>query len=206
MIKNLLIFAAGLGIGSAATYFIVKDKLQKQFDQDFAETRAMYSDKVSELEKEKKNLVTDEKPEAEVVEEIDIQRRGPKEMKLVNPSLKDVAAQIIKEENYTPEPKAEIRKKLDVPYVISPDEFGDTDYECISLTYYEDDILADDDDEIIDDILDTVGPEALDAFGREDGEEEFVVHVRNDARKCDFEITRDFRNYDDVIRAEAPHF
>ena len=204
--KNLLIFAAGIGIGSAATYFIVKDKIRKEYEEEYAQTRAFYTDKVNELEKAKNNVIPNENPDAEVVEEIDIQRNGPKERRLVNPSLKDVAAQIITEEKYTAEPKKDVRKKLDLPYVISPDEFGDLDYECIDLTYYEDDILADDEDEIIDDVLETVGPEALDAFGREDGEEEFVVHVRNDARKCDYEITRDFRNYDDVIRAEAPHF
>lgn len=204
--RNILIFLAGLGIGSAATYFIVKSKLQKEMDDEIAQTRAFYMDKLRDLDKKEANIVNGEKPEAEVLEDIDISRKGPKEMKLINPSLKDVAAKIIAEERYTSEPKAEIRKKLDFPYVISPDEFGDTDYECISLTYYEDEILADDDDEIIDDLLETVGPEALDAFGREEGEEEFTVHVRNDQRKCDYEITRDFRNYDDVIRAEAPHF
>lgn len=203
--KNLLIFVGGVAVGSIATFFVVKDRFQKICDQEIGETRAMYQDKIKKLEKEKANIVNEE-PEAEVIKDIDIPGPAEKKLAVRNPDLKEIAASMIHEEGYSPEPVAAIRKKLDEPYVISPDEFGDLDYECISLTYYEDNILADDDDEIIDDILDTVGSDALDAFGREDGEEEFTVHVRNDARKCDYEICRDFRKYDDVMRAENPHF
>ena len=47
---------------------------------------------------------------------------------------------------------------VEKPYVISPEEFGDFDeYTKLSLTYYSDGVLADENDEIVDDIDETVG-------------------------------------------------
>lgn len=81
------------------------------------------------------------------------------------------------------------------PYVITPDEFGEFgDYETVSLTWYADDVLADDDDEIVDDVEDIVG-DALEHFGEY---EDDSVFVRCDERKCDYEILLDRRRYSDV--------
>lgn len=87
------------------------------------------------------------------------------------------------------------------PYVIPPDDFDMfEDYEAITLTYYADGVLADDDDRKIDDAENTIGKEALDFLRsfRKD-----IVYVRNDKRKTDYEICRDFRTYEQVV-AELP--
>lgn len=77
--------------------------------------------------------------------------------------------------------------------VVPPDEFGAyDDYDLISITYYADRILADDGDYPIEDIEGTVGPDALDSFGEW---EDDAVYVRNDERKCYYEILRDNENY-----------
>ncbi|MBQ8135446.1 MAG: hypothetical protein IJ192_13755 [Clostridia bacterium] len=86
----------------------------------------------------------------------------------------------------------------DIPYVISPKEFGEfEDYETISLTYYADGILADDNDVMIDDVENIIGTESLDHFGEY---EDDSVFVRNDRVKCDYEILMDQRKYSDVIK------
>jgi hypothetical protein len=91
---------------------------------------------------------------------------------------------------------------VDKPYVITPEEFGDLDdYETISLTYYADLILADDNDVIVDDIEDVVGFDSLNSFGEY---EDDSVFVRNDRLKCDYEILLDQRKYSDVIK-RRPH-
>lgn len=83
------------------------------------------------------------------------------------------------------------------PYVISPDELGEyTGYTVIELTYYADHVLADDMDEKIDCPTEIVGRTALDSFGRY---EEDSVCVRNDRKKCDYQILLDCRNYSDVM-------
>ena len=83
------------------------------------------------------------------------------------------------------------------PYVISPDEVGELeDYETVSLTYYADEVLADEQDHMIEDLEGTVGEESLSHFGEY---EDDSVYVRNDRLKCDFEILRDERFfYSDV--------
>lgn len=86
---------------------------------------------------------------------------------------------------------------VEKPYVIAPDEFGEADgYSIVSLTYYADGTLADDNDEPVEDVDNTVGCDSLSHFGEY---EDDSVFVRNDARKTDYEILLDVRNYSDVM-------
>lgn len=80
------------------------------------------------------------------------------------------------------------------PYVISPNEFGTMDeYETVSLTYYsKDNVLTDDNDEIVDDVDEIIGQDSLKHFGEY---EDDSVYVRNDRRKCDYEILLDESDY-----------
>lgn len=88
------------------------------------------------------------------------------------------------------------------PYVIPPEQFGDDEeYEQISLTYYADGVLADENDEVIEDVEDAVGIDSLNHFGEY---EDDSVFVRNDARKCDYEILLDQRTYSEVVE-DMPH-
>ena len=85
------------------------------------------------------------------------------------------------------------------PYVIKPEEFGEfEEYETISLTYYADQVLADDNNEPVEDVEETVGFASLGHFGEY---EDDSVFVRNDRLKCDYEILLDSRNYADVRKA-----
>ena len=108
------------------------------------------------------------------------------------------AIDIIEDLGYTPRGESKISK----PTVISPDEFGEIDeYEQISLTYYIDGSLADDNDELIEDVDGTIDFESLNHFGEY---EDDSVFVRNDRLKCDYEILLDQRNYSDVVNI-YPH-
>ena len=83
------------------------------------------------------------------------------------------------------------------PRVIEPEQFGEhDDYEKISLTLYSDGTLADDDDRKMttDEIENSVGADSLTHFGEY---EDDSVYVRNEERKCDYEILLDSRNYSD---------
>lgn len=87
---------------------------------------------------------------------------------------------------------------MEMPYVISPEEFGEFDgYEKISLTYYADKVVADDLDEIVEDVAETIGFDSLGHFG---DYEDDSVFVRNDRLKCDYEVLLDQRRYEDVVR------
>ena len=86
--------------------------------------------------------------------------------------------------------------------MISPEEFGEfEEYEKISLTYYSNNILADENNEVIEDVEETIGVDSLTHFGEY---EDDSVFVRNDARKCDYEILLDQRSYAEVVK-QMPH-
>ena len=67
------------------------------------------------------------------------------------------------------------------------------EYETVSLTYYsKDNVLTDDNDEIVDDVDEIIGQDSLKHFGEY---EDDSVYVRNDRRKCDYEILLDESDY-----------
>ena len=88
------------------------------------------------------------------------------------------------------------------PYVIAPEDFGNMDdYDTVSLIYYADHVLADDDDREIEDVDEIIGLDSLETFGEY---EDDSVFVRNDILKCDYEILLDPRNYSDVVTKIPP--
>lgn len=82
------------------------------------------------------------------------------------------------------------------PYVIAPEEFGELDYQMISLTYYADGVLADHLDDPIEDVDSVVGIDSLTHFGEY---EDDSVFVRDDESEIDYEILLDARNYNDAV-------
>lgn len=89
---------------------------------------------------------------------------------------------------------------ITVPYVISPDEFGDTQYYDIkSFTYYADDVLVDEDGDIVADPTDIVG-DALAHFGEF---EDDAVHVRNQNTECDYEILKSEKTFSEAYGEDS---
>ena len=167
-VKNFIIFAVGAAIGSAVTWNIAKARHKA----DLEEVRTYY--------REKYNKPEDGESDTERV------MKNLEETKKVISEYRAYAKQY--ESNEEDEEEME-------PYVITPDEFSDSEYETVSLTYYADGILTDDNDVIIEDIESCVGSESLDHFGEY---EEDSVFVRNDEKEIDYEILRDLRKYRDV--------
>lgn len=90
------------------------------------------------------------------------------------------------------------------PRIIAPDEFGDqAGYDGVSLTYYLDGTVADDNDRAMDEneIEETIGKDSLSHFGEY---EDDSVFVRNDRLKADYEILMDQRTYAEVLE-EKPY-
>ena len=78
------------------------------------------------------------------------------------------------------------------PYIITPEEYNDSDYEVVTLVWYSDKILADTDGNIIHNVNEVIGPEALSTFGRYLDD---TVYVRDETKKIDYEIIWDTRKY-----------
>lgn len=178
----------GVGIGVAGTYSYFKDKYEKLAEEDFNSRRVFDEDK----KEESVEPIVEKTADSRTVD------------KLL--SIAECAA-ILQREGYVNYSDMQNKKQkqeiaVDRPYVIQPSDFGEfDDYEKISLTYTADGVLLDDMNEIVDDIEETVGEDSLEHFGEY---EDDSVYVRNDAKKCDYEILLDQRNYQEIFETH-PH-
>lgn len=171
--NKLFIFAAGAAIGSVVTWKLVKDKYARIAQEEIDSVKDVFSRRNQPEEP------AEEKDEEPV------------------PTAEEVAEykDIINNCGYAAVERVETMH--DKPYVIEPETFGeDPDYETVSLSYYMDGVLTDENNCIIDpgEIESLIGEESLDHFGEY---EDDSVFVRNEERKTDYEILAIQSNYDD---------
>lgn len=192
-------FAVGAAVGSLATWKIVKTKYEKIAQEEIDSVKEVYAKKAigEEIDLSLSVGIDPDEDERTLEEKL-------KDLKIVT----DEYTSIISKQGYTsdnavPEPKKEVKQMvLDRPYVISPDEYGELGYEEIELTYYADEVLADDQNELVEDVDDIVGLDSLKRFGEH---EDDSVHVRNDALHADYEILLDSRTYAEAKAKTSPH-
>lgn len=183
-------FTIGAVAGAASAWYFAKKKYELIAQEEIDSVKEVYSNKVT---KDISNVSVEDyvKAKATTVDEKKTDDIMEYANKLSQAGYVDYSA--IKED------KKEDVMSEDKPYIIPPDEYGELDdYECVSLTYYSDEILADDMDELVDDVEAIVGKDSLEHFGEY---EDDSVFVRNDALKADYEILLDNRKYSDVIKA-----
>lgn len=190
---GFVMFVLGAAVGSVATWQYTKKKYERIAQAEIDSVKEIFSKRESAADVE---IVTPEPHTAKI---------GKPEEK---PDITEYAARLERDgytnySNVGAEQKKEEQETMEIkPYVISPEEFGEfEDYERISLSYYADQVLADEDDEKVDDVDNVVGLESLTHFGEF---EDDSVFVRNDRLKCDYEILLDQRTYSDVIK-QRPH-
>lgn len=86
------------------------------------------------------------------------------------------------------------------PYLITGEEFANEnfDFDKLSLWYYKlDKTLADDHDELVDDVTQLIGPDALGLFNNIGGEK--TIYIRNEKMATDFEIICLAKSYREEI-------
>jgi hypothetical protein len=186
-LNNLLMFTAGAVIGSVVTWKLVKTKYEQIANE--------------EIESVKEVLGRGHRTEIDPMDEIDDDEDEDDEE--YTPSEEDIAR--LKEtistngyRRYSTKKEEKEEEDVDKPYVISPEEFAridEDDYETVSLVYYADGVLTDEQDNIIEDVESMVGEDSLTHFGEF---EDDSVFVRNDRLQTAYEILRDTRRYDDV--------
>lgn len=181
-----IIFAAGAAVGSFVTCKFLKKKYEQIAEEEINSVKEVFSKREANLNEQINEAHT-------LMMENDAREAS---------FIADLAGKN-RENGYTDytafsQKSAEVEKELmDKPYVISPDEFGENEgYDKISIMYYADHVLADDNDEIIDNVDEIIGFDSLEHFGEY---EDDSVFVRNDKLKCDYEILLDGRKYSDVV-------
>lgn len=196
----VLSFLGGAAVGSAVTFFLLKDKMEKQYEQETKETRDALQKKVEEL-----NSVIDglKNPDKKKKEE------EPKKVKVVN-SFQQKASNISKEEGYYnyssgdpgPEPVPYFGDPKAKPVIIPPEEFGDDeDYEKTTFFYYTDGAICDENDEPVEDIAGSIGEDAKDHFGEY---EDDAVYIRNDRLKVYYELLMSLKSYSEDVLPNKP--
>lgn len=189
--KTIVAFVAGAGIGAAIAYYFTKQKCEAEKQEEIDELREYYGKKRAQEEPKETFVLESSKTGSPIDEKPDLMSY----------------AKILAGEGYTNygqhSESAEKKEPTgERPYVISPDEFGEMeDYNKISLMYYADGVLCDDMDVPVDNIDEIVGADFASHFGEY---EDDSVFVRNDPRKCDYEILRSLRTYEEII-AENPY-
>lgn len=193
-------FVFGAAIGSFVTWNVVKDTYQKLAQEEIEDIRQYYKEKLDALEpKTVSNEVlknTHEKPDIREFAARIIGENGYK-----NYSNTSIKPDPVLDNEEEPEQKENKIAEHDSnkPYVVSPEEFGEKGYTVISLSYYADGVLADEDDHVVEDVDAVIGYESLEHFGEYENNS---VHVRNDRLRCDYEILIDLREYSEVISAK----
>lgn len=189
---HVAMFMAGATVGAAAMWLYIKKHYEQIAQEEIESVKVAFA--------EHKEFKTNKQPEDPA------SNKKKADMAKLKPDLVDYAAKL-REQGYTnySAKNEKTKNKEDnamtsQPYAISPEEYGELDdYAQLSLTYYSDGTLADNDDGIFDDIDETVGSDFADHFG---DYEEDSVFIRNDRLKCDYEILRDNRPFSAVAEID----
>ena len=175
--NKFLVFTAGAIFGSLVTWKLTKDKYARIAQEEIDSVKEVFA------RREREEIASNEQSDNEEDEE------GTKPSKEEIDNYK----KIIAERGYTTIKEDEAVGTR--PYVIPPEDFGDDpDYKTVSLTYYADKVLTDEDNHVINPgrIDDLIGEDSLTHFGEY---EEDSVFVRNEKRKTDYEILLDMSKY-----------
>lgn len=172
--KNILIFIAGAGIGSVVTWKLLEKKYKKIADDEIESVVEHYKEKQNEIIS---NLPVDlivDNEKNQITEEI-------------STSYNDIKNNII-DGNV---------KVIKPPYIITPEEFGETDYITKSYILYTDGTLADEKDKpLYKDINETFGEGNLDKLGEY---EEDSVYIRDDYNEIDYEILKSEKDFSEIF-------
>lgn len=173
-LSKVFIFTAGAAIGSAATWYLLKTKYEQIAQEEIDSVKETFSRLNSNPTEDTDDQNVPVEKEPEQYEQI-AQNYG----------------------KYCK--KEEVEEVMKKPYIITPEECGEIeDYDVISLIYFADKVLTDDQNVPIENVDEIVGRDSLNHFGECEDDPDSVF-VRNDELRTDIEILLDSRNYSDLV-------
>lgn len=183
-VKNTIILTlstlSSFAIGFSVGYSISKNKFQALADKEIDDVKKLYENYF----KNKKN--DNENPDESTIEEkkeyVDYASR------YTGNSDNEVSTDILK-------PKGTRSKSTKKPpYVIDGLQFGELEgYTVVTLYYYKDGVLADENDNKYENPEELLGKDALTSFGEED-----ATYVRDEVHKIDYEILLSEKLYSEI--------
>lgn len=186
--NKLLIFTLGAAAGSLVTWKIVEKKYKRIADEEIESVKEYYNEKIKQIKCDIDEMYPED--EEDVIDDIpDFTDEEKEEYKqLVNEYVDDDAIVQL-------EPAIEHI----TPYVIAPEEFGESyGYDTKSWTCYADDVVTDENGDIVGNPECIIG-DALQHFGEY---EDDSVYVRNEDTECDYEILRHYKTFSEVNKED----
>lgn len=201
--NKVVSFLLGASCGSIVTYFLIKKKANEKADEEIESVVKTFKDRINKIEevltdeqKEKLGIHSPSKKLKEQLEQAD-ENITNKDIKVYAKELDNLGYSTGVDLSDGKDQNVEyIAKQTDVkpyPYVISEEEYGEFGNDEVTLIYYADHILADEDDNVINDIDDLIG-DCLTQFGDLDE----CIYVRNESKEIDYVILRSEKNFKDL--------
>lgn len=192
MSTKMFIFAAGAAIGSAVAWLYAKKYYERIANDEIESMKEWVARRVEEQDEKTSDTNVTKQNANTIIEKPDLMEYAAK--------VKDLGYYDYSKKNEpTNEEKEEVELDLDDRiYVIKPEAFGEEDgYEEVSLTYYSDGVLTDEQDNPIEDVESMVRADFASYFGVY---EDDSVFIRNELLRTDFEILADQRKYSDLAK------
>lgn len=209
---TLFAFLFGAGIGAGCAYIFTKKKYESLIDSEVSSARETYQRLAKELadknEAEKKKIFTEytEKVEQYISDAIEdepvLETSGPPIEE--NPEYQKWVQENVEENTTVKEVKPDdisIRsEKIDpnTPYEIDATEYGSNeDYNLVSLNYFSNGIVTNDEEEVLEDPATIFGQKLLNKLPVYEENGIYTAYARNDIRRCDYEIVLTGYDYDE---------
>ena len=171
-LSKILIFATGAAVGSFVTWKVVKTKYDRLIQEEIDSVKEVFKRQCEDEPCEDANSDEDDEEEDDLCG---------------NSEYVDMVSGLgYKSEVDAKKEATDVRR----PFVISPEEFGESDDyipDMETLYYHSDGVMTDEQGYVIEDVDDLVGLDAVNHFGEY---EDHCVHVRNLKYGVDYEILR----------------
>lgn len=202
-----VIFFLGIGaggiIGGVVGFFLAKKKYEHLADEEVKSVKDTFSkyfehDKVKEDKlnhmpaPETSSVVQEEHKDTPIV---DYSAR-------YQSSINRYSSSVPNERDKLPETSVVSGDPANI-FIITPKEFNESEYNAVTLFYYKDGVLSNDNYEPLNavEITSMIGDQALDSFGTYGTDS---VYVQNDNNKTVYEIILEDDNYTDIVANDAP--
>lgn len=204
-----IMFAVGAVIGSAVTYKVVKTKYEQIAQEEIDSVKEEYTDLMVKMKQHLKEKATYEGPqdsdEAAAEEEDDEYYPDDDERDFTEREAQQIEYYKLTSkyrgghaDDAEDDENDEEVPYINGPYVITPEDFSCSPpgFNAQTLDYFSDGVLADDWGVKVD-VDETIGEDNLDRFGEYVDD---ILYIRNERTEIDYEVTKDPRTYDEVVR------
>lgn len=202
-----VVFFLGIGaggiIGGVVGFFLAKKKYEHLADEEVKSVKDTFS-KYFEHDKVKEDKLN----HMPAPETSSVVQKEHKDTPIVDysaryqSSINRYSSSVPNERDKLPETSVVSGDPANI-FIITPKEFNESEYNAVTLFYYKDGVLSNDNYEPLNavEITSMIGDQALDSFGTYGTDS---VYVQNDNNKTVYEIILDDDNYTDIVTNDAP--